>query len=391
MTTSRTLSPAQNLAVIVVSPLAWLTITLLPYEVSALATGHAMGASIAGAVTAAELLALAITVVAVNSRIAAMDKRRLAQVGIIVAVLSSLGSIWLEASVTLIAMRIAFGIGSGLIAASLNSLPVFAKRPESTIAWMQIAIAVNFGASIYGVGAVLDRFGADSVFIVELGLLLVVGIGSLALPKGLPVRSDEGLITPLYARAVPRLPAGAMRLLVSLGAMYLSQAACWAYAEQAGTSVGIGAVDLANLLTIAAFTTPIGGLAAVLMRDRWGYLLPLAIGFGVQMLVAVTTYMSQSQTAYISGIMVFNMTTPFTTAYLMSLLSEVDETGRSASLGGSAINFGAASGPALAAVLVIMPGRAPIGILCVIGLLGGLALAFSALRVLNRPTSLGAK
>ncbi|MFD2497834.1 hypothetical protein ACFSTI_01790 [Rhizorhabdus histidinilytica] len=66
----------------------------------------------------------------------------------------------------------------------------------------------------------------------------------------------------------------------------------------------------------------------------------------------------------------------------MSLLAGLDESGRGTSLGGSAINFGAAAGPALAALLVVMPSRAPIGLLSIGVLAIGLALALSARREL---------
>ncbi|QTH21682.1 MFS transporter [Rhizorhabdus wittichii] len=379
MTASTALSPAQNVALIVVSPLAWLTITLLPYEVTALAVDYRMGPSAAGWIAACELLALALTVVSISPRIVALDKRRLTLAGIALALLASAGSIVVADTSWLIPLRLFFGIGSGLIAAATNALSVFARHPERTIAWMQIMIAINFGVSIYGAGTLAAPVGREATFLVELLLLATVGGAGFLLSPGVAASAGAAGGGP------SRLPRGLLRALGALALMYLSQAAVWAYAEQAGTGVGFGAVDLALLLTIAAFTTPLGGFAAAAMRDRFGHALPLAIGFGVQMFVAFTVYCLRSVEAYAAGIMVFNMTTPFTTSYLMSLLAGLDESGRGTSLGGSAINFGAAAGPALAALLVVMPSRAPIGLLSIAVLAIGLALALSARRELPVP------
>src|SRR5260370_16495794 len=64
-------------ALAVVSTVAWLTITLLPYEVSTLSDGYPAGPVAAGWITAAELLALACAASCLGQTIAFPDKRRL--------------------------------------------------------------------------------------------------------------------------------------------------------------------------------------------------------------------------------------------------------------------------------------------------------------------------
>src|SRR5882757_585696 len=118
-------------ALATVSTSAWLSVTLLPYEVSTLSVGYHLGQVRAGWITAAELLALACAAAYVGQSIALRDKRRLTILGIAIAAAATTGCLSTDHMVLIIGFRLLFGVGTGIIAAATNALPALHQAPEN--------------------------------------------------------------------------------------------------------------------------------------------------------------------------------------------------------------------------------------------------------------------
>ena len=129
--------------------------------------------------------------------------------------------------------------------------------------------------------------------------------------------------------------------------------------------------------------TPLGGLAAAALGERRGYTLPLAAGFLILVVVCLAMYVIKSPTPYIAGILLLNFPITFVMSYLMALLAGLDHSGRGPSVGGAAINFGGASGPALGALALSTTGLSVVGFIGAAILLAALALSWSAARNLH--------
>jgi predicted MFS family arabinose efflux permease len=363
-------------ALSVVSTSAWLSITLLPYEVSTLSVGYHLGQVRAGWITAAELLALACAATFVGQSIALRDKRRLTLLGFAIAAGAATGCLLTRQVALIIGFRLLFGVGTGIIAAATNALPALHHAPAKLFAYMQLALGVVFGLAIFVVGAVQSVAGQDAVFVVDLLFLLALGPAALLLPKG--VGSN---ISSLSTQPKVPLPEGTTSSLAALGLMWIAQGALWAYVGTAGAEAGLDGDSLVRWLSIAGFTTPLGALAAATLGERRGFRFPLIVGFTAQVVVALAMYCSFARPLFIAGALVINMTTTFTTPYVQGVLATLDGTGRSTALSGAATNFGAAVGPALGAMLVAST-VAPIGITSAITLVISLILALSSLRSL---------
>jgi len=375
---SQHFGPTRLAALAVVSTCAWLTLILLPYEVSTLSVGYHVGPAVAGWITAAELLALACAASYLGQTIALRDKRRLTILGCAIALAATVGCLLTDHIVLIVALRLRFGVGTGIIAAATNALPALYHAPERLFAYMQLVLGLVFGVAIFTVGAVQTFAGRDAVFLVELALLLTLGPASLLLPEGIVSQLPSS-----RARISPRLPEGVARSLAALALMWISQAALWAFAAEAGAAAGMEPDSLVRWLGIAAFTAPIGGAAAAALGERRGYAAPLVLGYAAQILVALAMYCSFSRGFYIAGALVNNMTTTFTTPYLQGILATLDGTGRATALSGGAVNFGCAVGPALGATLISAQTVAPIGITATIVFAVSLGLGLSSLRNLS--------
>jgi MFS family permease len=375
--------PARVIALAVVSTTAWLSITLLPYEVSTLSDGYRFGSVRAGWIAAAELLALACAASYVGNSVAHRDKRRLTLLGIALAIGASVGCLLTDSSILIILLRLLFGTGTGVIAASTNALPTLHPAPNRLFAYMQLALGFVFGLALFAVGAVQSFAGRGAVFWVDLLLLLALAPAAFLLPRG--VIRDVNLPT---APVSLRLPKGAASALAALGLMWIAQGALWAFASTAGTESGLDGDSLVRWFSIAGFTTPLGAVAAATWGLRRGYGAPFVVGFAAQIFVALAEYCFFSRTLFIAGVLVSNMTTTFTTPYVQGVLASLDGTGRSTALSGAAANFGAAVGPAIGAILIGQT-IVSIGVTASIMFIVGLVLALSSLRSLGpiTPTS----
>lgn len=370
--------PTRVAALAIVSTCAWLTLILLPYEVAALSAGYHVGPAVAGWITAAELLALACTASCVGQTIAVRDKRRLTLLGVAIALAATAGCLLTDHVALIVALRLLFGVGTGIIAAATNALPALHDNPKKLFAYMQLVLGMVFALSIFAVGAAEPFAGRQAVFYVELVLLVTLGAASSLLPKGIVPHPATGA-----ARMASRPSDGVASSLAALGLMWVAQAALWAFAAEAGAASGLEPDALVRWLAIAGFTAPIGGAAAAVLGERRGYAVPIVLGFTAQILVALAMYCSFSRDLYIASVLVNNMMTTFTTPYLMAILATLDVTGRANALGSAAINFGCAVGPALGATLVGAQTIAPIGVTSAIIFSLGLALGLSALRSLT--------
>jgi len=380
-------SPAERfgngtvLALALVGTLAWLTMTLLPYEVTSLATQYGAGTAGAGWIVATELLAVAVSAAWFGRTIDAQDKRRLTMIGVALALLASAGSIYVDDLRALIAWRLIFGFGCGMVAAATNALPAAHPAPERVFAVMQIAVGIFFGAATYAAGMAGEHFGREYVFTIHLLFIVLFGGGALMLPRGVRVTLLDAVQT-----AVPRnLSTPIIACIASAALTWAALSAVWAFAEQAGLAAGLTTAGLALWLAISGFMTPLGGLAAAALGERRGYQLPLIAGFAILSVVPLSMYVFKSPGFYIGGVLLLNFPITFVMSYLMGLLAYLDHSGRGSSIGGAAINFGGAAGPAIGAVALGTDDLSVVGYLGATVLLLALALSFGAARHWLKP------
>ncbi len=220
------------IALALVSTSAWLSITLLPYEVSALSVGYHVGTAGAGWIAAAELLALACAASYVGQSIGVRDKRRLTILGLSIAIGATIGCLVTDHVVVLIGLRLLFGVGTGIIAAATNALPALHSNPGRLFAYMQLALGVVFGLALFAVGAVESFAGRGAVFFVDLLFLLTLAPVAFLLPRGVVVAAH-----PSKTRMNLQFPEGAVSALAALSLMWIAQGALWAWAIDVGMAL----------------------------------------------------------------------------------------------------------------------------------------------------------
>jgi predicted MFS family arabinose efflux permease len=350
--------------------------TLLPYEVVSLADQYGAGTVGAGWIVAAELLAVAASAAWFGRTIDARDKRRLATVGVVLALGASVGSIAVASFIALIVMRLLFGVACGMLAAATNALPTLDADPERVFAAMQVAVGVIFGVATYAAGYASLHLDREYVFFIHLALIVLFGGGALVLPRGILAEASSA------AAATPSaLSSPVIACIAAAGLTWAALSGVWAFAEQAGSAANVSPESLALWFAVSGFLTPLGGVAAATLGERQGYKRPLIAGFTILIGVCLAMYVFRTSPMYVAGLLLLNFPITFVMSYLMALLAGLDHSGRGPSVGGAAINFGGAAGPALGAVALTGQDLSVVGFIGAALLLAALALStWSAIR-----------
>lgn len=366
-------------ALSLVSTLPWLSFMVLPYEISVVGTAFGISHSAASWVATAEMLALALSASAAARTVARRDKRKATAVGMAIALAGAAASVATSSVALLVLSRIVFGGGLGIIAAAANALPADHKRPERIYAFMMVALAIVFSGLIFAVTPVIARFGSAGLFGTELAMILAITLLLIWVPRG-------HISTGKVKVGRSPLPRGSRAVLAAVTLMFVAQAGTWAYADQAGIALGLSEPHLTALFTISAIAMLVGAAAAALLGMKLGLRQPLAIGFLLQVYIAVAMYCQSNTVLFSVGVVLLSASSSFALPYLQGLLAEIDESGRAVALSGAGINFGGAIGPSIGAALSFAPSLAPLGIGLSLLLMIGLGLAD---RVAARHKSVG--
>jgi predicted MFS family arabinose efflux permease len=375
------LARTERFSLLIVATLAWLSFASLPYEVASLSSRFGVNEAIAGWIASAELLALAIAAVVAGRSIEFRDKRLLSVTAVAIAIAGSLLSTFAENSTTATVSRLIVGAGLGVLTATTNALPAMYKGPEKTYAQMLLTMSFMFSALMYCVPSAISEFGPRGFDFVELLLLVFVGLFSFGVPRA---KLKRPVISSVSSSPKVMMPAGVMQVLVSIFAMFASQAVCWTFAEAAAQVLHLTEAEVTTAFTALALAQIPAALAATWLGTRLGYRLPIVIGLILLIAISFGMYVVPTRLLFLASTITLSAALTFTLPYVQALLAELDDTGRSAAIGGAILNLGAAAGPALGALFFSLGGLRYIGFSSAVLLVIALGLALSGVHLFQK-------
>ncbi len=375
------LARTERFSLLIVATLAWLSFASLPYEVASLSSRFGVNEATAGWIASAELLALAIAAIIAGRSIEFRDKRLLSVMAVAIAIAGSLLSILAENSTTATVSRLVVGAGLGVLTATTNALPAMYKGPEKTYAQMLLTMSFMFSALMYCVPSAISEFGPRGFDCVELLLLVFVGLFSFGVPRA---KLTRPIISSVGSSPKAMMPAGVMQVLVSIFAMFASQAVCWTFAETAAQVLHLTEAEITTAFTALALAQIPAALAAAWLGTRLGYRLPIVIGLILLVAISFGMYVVPTRLLFLASTVTLSAALTFTLPYVQALLAELDDTGRSAAIGGAILNLGAAAGPALGALFFSLGGLHYVGFSSAGLLVIALGLALSGVRLFQK-------
>ena len=188
---------------------------------------------------------------------------------------------------------------------------------------------------LLGLGA-----GLSPILVLAAVTVVVCLLASLAMPASGPRASAAG--TAVSGRAV----WGYLGLL-ALAVNFAGFGGLWVFFERIATEQGFTA-EFTNLwLAVGLITSGLGPLAAAVLADRFGRVLPIVFGTLLALVSIGVLASGVDQLRYALVLFTLPLAYYFAVSYVMAVIAAADTTGKIAGLMAFSLAVGAASGPAL--------------------------------------------
>ncbi|MEU3371529.1 MFS transporter [Streptomyces sp. NPDC006660] len=370
----------------------YLAAYLLPTVVGRLSAGLGLSPAEAGLVGSALLLSSATAGFTLASRVERHGPRRLARLGLLLAV-TGYGVAALTTLIPLVvAGAVVGGLGSGT-ATAVAAAGIAAQRDPHR-------------ASTLGLLCVSATAGALYLTIPHLGgghatpLASIALVAALAWPatRWLPgacgaERPGEAVGAVGAAGAVgssgARLPhrrSGTV-LAATMLCWSLAQNALWGVSGRIGiTQAGLSEVTVGMVFAAGLGSGLLGVLGAGALGARLGRAVPIGAGTAIIACCVVVSSSARGLVSFAGGEILWNLFYPVVLSYLIGLSASLDPHGRWAVLAGSASSLGVACGPVTGSLLSQYAGYGGMGFtLCALLLLVAAPLSAVALHTSGRP------
>ncbi|MEU6350606.1 MFS transporter [Streptomyces sp. NPDC047072] len=335
---------------------------LLPTTVGRLDTGLPLTATEAGAVGSALLLCSAAAGFLLASRVDRVGARRLARVGLTLAVLGYGGAALTHTVWAVVVGALLGGFGSGTTTAVAATGIAAQRDPHRTTTVGLLAVSALAGV-VYLTVPHLGPGHGQPLAAIALTALAVWPL-TARLPRRTTTRATHRERTPL-----PHLRAGLL-LAATLPCWSLAQNALWGVSGRIGlTQAGLSETTVGAVFAIALGAGLLGVIGAGALGPRLGRALP--IGLGTVLIAACITLSASATdlTTFATGEIAWNTLYPIVLSYVIGLAASLDPKGRWAVLVGSASSLGTAAGPLTGSVLSTQVGFAAMGASLAVGLL----------------------
>ncbi|MFG1669052.1 MFS transporter [Streptomyces sp. Y7] len=352
---------------------------LLPTVVGRLDSGLPLSPTQAGAVGSALLLSSAAAGFLLASRVDRVGARRLARIGLTLALLGYGGAALAHAVPAVVLGVLVGGFGSGTATAVAATRIAAHQDPHRTTTAGLLGVSALAGA----VYLTVPHLGAGHGQ--PLAAIALTALAVWPLTGRIPVDAP----TVASRRPAARLPHRRAGLV--LAACML----CWSLAQNSlwGVSgrIGLTQAQLTEATVGAVFAIALGaGLLGVTGAGALGPRLGLAMPIGAgTVLIAGCIAVSASATdlpTFATGEIAWNTIYPIVLSYVIGLAASLDPRGRWAVLVGSAASLGTAAGPLAGSVLSAQAGFPVMGAVLAVGLLVvSVPMTAVALRA-GRPT-----
>ncbi len=284
-----------------------------------------------------------------------MDRRRLAYIGLFVALCTNVLSIFANSYSLLIVLRIITGLGAGTVMAFGNATVSNARDPERFAGHMSVLAVFLMIFMMFVFSRVSEAWGLAGIYSAMSITIIFMGLFLRNMPRN-AVHKDESTDSP-ESHQYKALKMTGLLMLGAFFAFSLRDTMAWAFVERIGSEAGFSGEQIGNLLSIQAMSGLIGPIIATIIGSRFGLKWPIVAGIFVS---GLATYLvsasTDSKLLYIVGVMLMPGSYFYTLAYLTSLAAELDEQGRIVAASGSALMAGIVVGPAVGGELIVSGG-----------------------------------
>ncbi|MEU3899690.1 MFS transporter [Streptomyces sp. NPDC045251] len=342
---------------------------LLPTTVGRLDTSLPLTTTQAGAVGSVLLLSSASAGFLLASRVRRTGARRLARLGLALAVLGYGAASLTTAVPAVVAGAMIGGFGSGT-ATTVAATRIAAEKDPHRASTAGLLTVSALAGAVYLTVPHLGRAHGLPLAAIALTALAVWPLtgrlpgGTAASPAAHGTGTWAGTDAPL-----PRRRSGLV-LAAAVLCWSMAQNSLWGVSGRIGlTQAGLGDAALGAVFAVALGAGLVGVLVAGALGPRLGRAMPVGAGTVVIAVCIALTASATSPAAFATGEIAWNTLYPVVLSYLIGLAASLDARGRWAVLVGSASSLGTAAGPLAGSVLSAQAGYAGMGLVLAAGLL----------------------
>ena len=335
-------------ALIAVKCVSITSVPLLPLIVGALVANAGFTEAQAGLILSTQFAALAISCLAVATRVDRWNRRLLCAVGIGLILVGNGLSMIADSFTFFLVVRFITGLGEGIGMATVSGTAAGARDPQRLFALLGLTSGLYVAAILLAGGFLIENFGTTGIFGLAGLIALVLFPATIWFPAHAP------------AAAVPEKPAGKGAAIGVIGILGLLGYAVFTfgyviistYVTSIGGSIGLSIAFIGTVLAVGAVVAPAGPGLAHVVGTRFGITTPTAISlFSIAGCVLVLG-LAQGTIPFVAAIIVRAILISFLAPYLMAALSVLDPSGRLPAAAPACLIVGAIFGPGTGGMII---------------------------------------
>ncbi|MHC8304818.1 MFS transporter [Pseudomonas sp. PB3P13] len=334
----------QKLAALSVPCIASLPIMVMPFIFSAVIEQQQLDSSTATYATTAEIGMIAIASLFVSLVLRYLPPRLTVMVGLVVAAIGQIATIYSSDVATLFASRAFVGLGEGLCMGIGFACLAQMIGGSKLLAYASGVVAALSLVSFLVIPALEPHLGYASVF----WFMVVVTVLCIPLAIYMPKNKLKHMVSSVSVWQVINVRSVslfAVALLASSGSNTL-----WLYFEQVGRTVGMTMVDIGNLGVMSSVPTLLVPFVANFIYARTKSVIPIMAACLISAGAAFYYSSSGSWLVFSAVVMIMSFAYVFLLAYVRMFAAYLDPTGRTTAAVSGADSLGMVIGPLVAAI-----------------------------------------
>jgi MFS family permease len=352
----------------------FLSQTTSPHLIAALVASRNLDEVQAGTVQTAELAMIAVTALLLAPWAGRLPKRWMAISGAVIAAVAHAMSALSVGYTELIALRMVAGSGAALALVAGNTAIAASTEPERVYGRMLMILGMASLIVLVVMGYCSERWGARGTYGFQAVWILML----LPLLWRLPEREQKVDGT---ARGYVGLPLiSGLLVILTMGLFASGDIAIWSFSGQIAVSLGMDSTQAGWVFGGGSLLAIFGGAAAAMLGDRWGYAMPVALGFLLVAISAIVITSASAPLSFVVSTIAYQGVYMFLLSYIYGAAGKLDPDGRVMVAAAAFALFGASAGPYLAGTLAAWSGYPAIGHYFVVGVTMAMAFMLMAVR-----------
>jgi len=326
-------------------------IFLLPSFLEAAAVQFSLNDQQIGWLGSSETGGLAISTLLCALCINKLDMRKIAMLGIAIALLANVASNLCTEFEGLVWSRLVAGLGEGLLVTAGMTALAKTANPDRWFAIYTGAAVVLQAAGLFLLPSVIQQWQLFGVLLSFIILLILALFSIRYLPKKTVVEHEKALSSheTLNSKLSRNLVFGVFAILT----FYVSIGAVWTYVASIGTAAGFSFEWVSTALSISMIGGFVGALLLALMgRMATGSIILIVSGL-IMLLCLYFLNLDFDKSQYTWTLIIYSVVWSVIASRLFSLIATADKSGRFITASQPMLNIGFALGPLLAAALIV--------------------------------------